>query len=174
MATKFKVVLRKKSEIYKEKEGTYNYMKDEGDKANQSRAEECDIRTMLIKYGCTPDQFRNMATEQLYLNNLGEELSLNEKLKQKEQADEYFETLPAKVRKQFNDNKELFYTGLIKGQYDKYLETGVIDAIQVEAYKKQEEQKQKTITELNTEIENLKGRLNDIQQNDNQENNSVE
>lgn len=155
--------LRRKSDIFQETEGTYNKLKNEDDKANQSHAEELNIKNMLIKYGCVPDQFLNKATEELYINNIGTDLTLNERLKQEQQVTEYFENLPARVRKKFNDSPKEFFQGLALNKLDKYKEYGILNDNQIERLNKVNNAKNTKIEELQNQITLLKGQLNEIQ-----------
>lgn len=157
------VKLKNKYECYCETEGTYNKMIDEADKANQERAEECDLRIMIEKYGIMPFELLNQAKENLYLDMRGESMTINEKLKMKEQVDDYFEQLPAKIRKNYKDNKNLFYEQIITGEFEQMLSDGIFNEQQVNVMQKQRLEKQNKIAEMQKQIEQMKGELNEYQ-----------
>lgn len=156
MTRKFK----RKSELYRETEGTINIMDNEGDKANQERALETDIKTVIEKYGIMPIELLNKAKEPLFIDNLDLESNFNQRLQQRNRIDDYFETLPAKVRKEFNDDKNTFYTSIVTGNYDKMLEYGVLEKEQANQLETKRLEKINRITELEKNLETIKGELN--------------
>lgn len=166
-------ILKKKHEQYVEKEGTYNKMENEDDKANQSRVEECDLRLMIEKYGVLPFEVLNQAKENLYLDMRGDSMTLNEKIMERQKVDDYFEALPALVRKNYNDSKEEFYQTIMSGDLEKLALDGVFSYDQTEELKKIRNHRQNEITNLQAQIEQMKGQLNEYQsQISNQTNNS--
>lgn len=155
MIRKFK----RKSDLYNESAGTINKMENCGDKANQERALECDIKAVIEKYGIMPIELLNRAKEPLFIDNLDIEGNLNEKIQERNKIDDYFDTLPAKVRKEFQDNKNVFYSSIITGQYDKLIDNGVLERNQTEELELKRTEKSRKINELTTQVNNLKGEL---------------
>lgn len=164
--------LLKKYDLYKEKEGTRHQMIDESDKANQARAEETDIRLMIQKYGIMPFEMMNQAKENLYLDMRGESMTINEKLKMKQQVDDYFNQLPANVRKNYADNKELFYEQIITGEFEQLIKDNVFTEQQANNYAQiQKEQLGLKIDKFKEEI--LNEYQNNIASQESVPNNSV-
>lgn len=155
---------RRKSELYYETVGTFNKMENEGDKANQDRALECDIKSVIEKYGIMPIELLNKAKEPLFIDNLDIEGNLNEKIQMRNRMDDYFETLPAKVRKEFNDDKNNFYSSLITGNYDKMIENGILERTQAEQFEAKRQAKNLKIQELQNNVSKLEGELNNAKQ----------
>lgn len=153
--------LRTKTGLYIETPGTLNKMETLDDRANQSRAEECDIKMIIEKYGTMPLEYLNAAREPLYLDNRGTELTLTERLKQKAEIEEYFKTLPASVRKEFNDNYDVLIETINDKEYNKLTEYGIFTNEMVENYQKQDNEMSNKISELQREIEILKGEQNE-------------
>ena len=158
-----KTKLIKITETLTEKEGTYNIKKDEKDMAEQDRI-DCDIKRMIEKYGIMPYEFLNKVKEPLYLNNLGESMTLTEKIKQREQIDNYFETMPAGIRKDFNDSKELFYNSILTGEFDKLIENGIFEQKQAEQYNNQLNAQSNKLKELEKQITIERGKYEKLQQ----------
>lgn len=155
---------RRKSSLYYPTEGTYNHLENEGDKANQDRALECDIKAVIEKYGIMPIELLNKAKEPLFIDNLDIEGNLNERIQQRNRMDDYFDTLPASVRKQFNDDKNTFYASVVTGNYDKMIENGILEQKQVEVLEQKRLAKQNRIKELEQNILNLQGELTNAKQ----------
>lgn len=152
-----------KMKNYIESEGTYHFMADECDKANQTRADETDIKLVIEKYGILPLEMLNKASENLYLNNLGENMTLNERLKEKEKIDTYFQSLPAAVRKQFNDNPEILYQSIMTGEYDKLLNNNILSEDQINNINEQKAIKERQINELKKELNSLQIKLGEYE-----------
>lgn len=169
-----KVKLKNKWECYKETEGTTNKMIDSADKANQERLEETDIKIMIEKYGILPFELLNQAKENLYLDFRGDSMTLNEKLKLKEQVDDYFEQLPANVRKNYNDNKQLFYEQIITGEFEQLIKDNVFTQEQAENYKNTINSTKTQIEDMKKQLETMKGKLNEYEnQNVSETNNNI-
>lgn len=158
-----RAVLKNKFENYKPREGTIQQYQDESDRADQTRAEECNIKKMIEKYGVMPFEMLNKASEQLYLNNLGESMTLTEKVKMREQIDDYFNNLPAKARKEFKDDKEVFYNSIITGQFDKMIEYGIFDEQQKELYSNQLTATTNKIKDLETQLQKERTKYNELE-----------
>lgn len=126
MATKIK--FNTQYDLIGVKNGTIHTMDDEGDKANQSRAEECSIKSMIEKYGIIPLQSMMSAKEPIFLNNItgnlvADEIAYSEKIAQ---VQEYFAGLPANVRKKFDDNPMKLYDKLQSRKYDQLYELNIL------------------------------------------------
>lgn len=156
-----KFVLKKKMELYRETKGTINKMANEGDKANQSRAEDCDLKNMIAKYGIMPFELQNQASENLFLDMRGTDITMGERLKQREKINEYFEQLPAVVRKNYADNPEQFYQLIMSGDYTQLLKDNVFNQEQVNQFNEIRNAKQKQIDDLQMQLQQAK---NDLEQ----------
>lgn len=171
-----------KYENYTQKKGTMNIKQTEEDCANQSHAEKCDIKTAILKYGMIPPELIE-PKEKLYLTNIDEQLTLNERLQRDEYFTDYFYNMPAKIRKEYHDNPQEFITDiLINKNLEKARKHGIIDQEIYDNYieqkneklKKEEQQKNeaeeniKRIRELEETIKNLqleKEKINEVQNN---------
>lgn len=156
------VKMKNKYDTYKPKEGTENKMIDEADKANQSRAEELDIKTMIKKYGIVPFEFMNKVSEPLYLDMTGDELTINQRLKMKEETDAYFDSMPANIRENYHHNKEAFYQMLVNGDFNQLQNDGVVTQEYIDNYNKKKYAKDNQIAELNKQIQQMQSTLNTL------------
>lgn len=158
-------VLNRKTGLYHETKGTINVMEKPDDKANQSRAEEVDIKKVIEKYGIIPIEMLNMAKQPLFIDNLGSELSYNERLKQVQEIEDYYDTqLPAKVRKAFGDSKDNFYNALITGNYDKFIDFKILEQDQIAEIEAKRNAKKLKITQLENELANKQAELNQLRE----------
>lgn len=148
-----------KYENYRMREGTQNIKKDPSDEANQENAQFTSVKAMIEKYGMLPSTNRQTADEMLYLDNTYEDMTLNERLKFRDNIDTYFEQLPPQVRKKFADNKQKFYECIMTKQYDLLMETGVMNQEMVDERIAQEQAKQQKVSELTNQINNLKSQI---------------
>ena len=160
--------------MLKEKEGTIQEFADEGDKANQERYEDTNIRLIIAKYGIMPFEMRNQAQENLYLNNLGESMTLNEKLQMRQEVDEYFENLPANVRKNYNDSKEEFYQSIMTGDFEKLKADNVFSEEQVTEYSNQLNAQKNKMAQLEQQLQTERTKYEELQTKfNNQKNNNI-
>lgn len=110
--------------------GTKNVMKNEADKANQDRAQETDLKLMIEKYGIVPLN-PDVANEPLYLDNRGTELTIGQRNENLRKIKEYFLDLPAKIRKEYNDDYINFTNNYLYSkdriEKDKLRKFGIID-----------------------------------------------
>ena len=155
--------LKNKWECYKETEGTTNKMIDSADKANQERLEETVIKIMIEKFGILPFELLNQAKENLYLDFRGENMTINERLKLKEQVDDYFEQLPANVRKNYDDNKQLFYEQIITGEFEQLVKDNIFTQEQAENYTNTINSTKQKIDDMSKQIEMMKGQINEYE-----------
>lgn len=158
-----KVKMKNKFSSYKETKGTENKMIDEDDKANQSRAEELNIKTMIKKYGVIPFEYMNKVTEPLYLDMTGDELTINQRLKMKEETDAYFDSMPANIRENYHHNKEEFYQMLVNGKFNQLMNDGVVTQEYVDNYNNKKYAKDNQIAELNKQIQQMQNTLNTLE-----------
>lgn len=125
-----KVKFKNKFEEYKEKKGTVQKGESMTD---QSQAEDCDIYACLKKYGITTLVNQTQAKEFMYLDNTNRNMTLDEAVRVKKQMEEYFKQQPARVRKVFGDNVDMFIEKYKAGQFDDFLSTGVLNEEMVKA-----------------------------------------
>lgn len=160
--------------MLKEKEGTTQKYKDEGDKANQERYEDTNIRMIIAKYGIMPFELRNQAQENLYLNNLGETLSIQQRLEMREEVDQYFENLPASVRKNYKDSKEEFFQAIMTGDFSRLKADNIFSESQIEEYDKQINAQKYKMQELEKQLKEERTKYEKLEtQFNNQKNNNV-
>lgn len=156
-------VFKRKSECYVETAGTINVMDKPDDKANQSRAEEVDIKKVIEKYGIMPIEMLNMAKQPLFIDNLGSELTYNERLKQIQEVEDYYDTqLPAKVRKAFRDSKDNFYNALITGNYEKFIDYKILEQDQIAEIESKRNAKKIKIAQLENQLANTEKELENL------------
>lgn len=100
---------------------------------DQSQAAEADIYKCIEKYGVTTLMRQSMAKEHMYLDNTATMgLSPDDVLRQKEQMAEYFDTMPARARKVFGDNIDVFQEKYRNGEFDDFINTGALSKEQVD------------------------------------------
>lgn len=119
---KYKLV--KKFDTYKEKEGTIQQGES---KTNQAEREESDIYTCLKKYGVQSLVNKTQATEFLYLDNTNRNMTLDEAIRMRNDMNEYFKQQPARVRKVFGDNVDVFIEKYKTGKFDDFVSTGILN-----------------------------------------------
>ncbi len=119
-----KYKLKNKFNEYKTREGTKALGESMTD---QSQREECDIYTCLKKYGISTLVNKTQATEFLYLDNTNRNMTLDEAVRVRKDMEEYFKQQPARVRKVFGDNVDMFIEKYKAGEFNEFLETGVLN-----------------------------------------------
>lgn len=118
-----KLKIKKKYDEYKTREGT----KTIGDSmTDDSQRMECDIYACLDKYGATTLINQTQAKEFLYLDNTNRDMTLDEAVRIDNYMREYFDELPARVRKQFGDKAEVFIEKYKRGEFNDFISTGVL------------------------------------------------
>lgn len=122
-----KVKLVNKYEQYKQHEGTYQKGESKTDK---SQAQDTEIYNCIEKYGIQSLMRQSQAKEPMYLDNT-QNMTLDEAVRTRYQMDEYFKQMPARARKVFGDNPDVFYEKYKRGEYDNFLETGALTQEQV-------------------------------------------
>lgn len=121
MARKVKLV--NKFENYTTHEGTYTKGESMTD---QSQRQEADIYACLEKYGAQALLNKTRAQEFLYLDNTNANMTLDEAVRIQKDMKDYFEQLPAKVRKTFGDKAEIFIEKYKRGEFNDFIATGVL------------------------------------------------
>lgn len=167
-----RAVLKNKYENYKPREGIINKKINEADEANQSRAEECDIKKIIEKYGIIPTELMKKANEPLYLDMRGSEMTLNERLQMHEQVANYFETLPAKIRNKYNGNPNMLYNAIISGEYGTMVEDNILTENHKEELELMRTEKERKIQENIQMINNLTNQINELKGASNEQNNT--
>lgn len=128
--------LKNKYENYKESKGTVSTQESATDRTN---AADVDIYKCIEKYGIDSLMRKSMAQEELFLDcTATSNLTLDEAIRQREQMDEYFTQLPARVRKLFGDNSQIFFERYKNGEFDDFLQTGTLSSEQVSILQKEE------------------------------------
>lgn len=119
-----KYKLKNKFNEYKTREGTKALGESMTD---QSQREECDIYTCLKKYGISTLVNKTMASEFMYLDNTNRNMTLDEAVRVRKDMEEYFKQQPARVRKVFGDEVDMFIEKYKAGEFNEFLETGVLN-----------------------------------------------
>lgn len=117
-----------KYDTYKRKEGIYNVGESKTDK---SQAEDSDIYNCIKKYGINSLIRQTQASEPLYLDNTTRNMTVADAVRMREQMDDYFDQLPAGIRKMFGDSTEVFYQKYKAGEFNDFLETGILTDEQI-------------------------------------------
>ena len=125
-----KIKLKNKYEEYKERMGTITKGESMTD---QSQREETDIYACLSKYGASTLVNKTMAQEYLYLDNTNANMTLDEAVRIRKEMTDYFEQLPARVRKTFGDKADIFIEKYKQGEFTDFIATGVLSNEMVEA-----------------------------------------
>lgn len=158
-----KVKLVNKYDTYIQKEGIYGIGESMTDK---SQAEESDIYKCIEKYGIATMMRQSMAKEPLYLDNTTK-MDLADAVRMRETMDEYFAQLPARVRKTFGDNSEIFYQKYKAGDFNDFLNTGVLTEEQINCIRiaggEDEIKFEKVENTINTDTTNNISNSGDIQ-----------
>lgn len=139
-----------KYDTYREKKGTIQTGESVADASQQ---QDADIYANIEKYGIQALIRKSMAEEPLYLDNTNRNMGLAEAVRQREQMEEYFAQMPAKARKVFGDNPDVFIEKYKQGEFNQFLQTGVFTKEQVEIFE-EDIAKEKAIYEKGLEINN--------------------
>ena len=124
MSTKNKVTFVNKYENYSEKKGK---VFKEPSVTDKTKAVDCDIYACIEKYGIGTLTRKTQATEYLYGDMTNVPKTLDEAIRQREKLDNYFKAQPARVRKQFGDSPEEFYQKFKAGEFNDFIQTGVLN-----------------------------------------------
>ena len=119
-----KITLKTKYDQYGAKEGVWQ----EGESmTDTSQAEDSEIYSCIEKYGIQSLMRQSKANEE-YLNyrDNREDMTLDEAVRYKEEMGEYFKQMPARARKVFGDNPDIFYEKYKRGEFDQLMETGAM------------------------------------------------
>lgn len=118
-----------------EKEGTKF---TEPSLTDQSQSEDVDIYQCLKKYGITTLVNKTQATELLYGDYKDPNFTLDEAVRARNELEEYFVQQPARVRKMFGDNVDMFIEKYKMGQFNEMLEAGIVNEEIIKAYQEKE------------------------------------
>lgn len=119
-----KIKLINKYENYTTKLGTKQ--NNTISKCCKEDAEDTDIYKCIEKYGMGQIVKQTQAMEPMYLDMTEMPKTIAESVALQNKCEEYFNNLPARVRKVFEDNKDVFYQKYIKGDYADFITTGVL------------------------------------------------
>ena len=119
-----KVKIKNKFEEMKPRQGTI--AKGES-RTDASQAADADIYECLKKYGISTLVNKTQATEFLYLDNTNRNMTLDEAVRMRNNLEDYFKQQPARVRKVFGDNVDMFIEKYNARQFDDFLSTGVLN-----------------------------------------------
>lgn len=131
-----KIKMKKKFDEMKQKQGTIQ----EGESmTDQSQAEDCDVYACLKKYGIQTLVNQTMAKEPLFLDNTYRNMTLDDAIRTRKEMEEYFKQQPARVRKVFGDNVDMFIEKYKRQEFGDFLSTGVLNEELVTQLKGREE-----------------------------------
>lgn len=125
-----KVKLKNKFTECKTREGTIQKGESMTD---QSQAEECDIYQCLKKYGISTLVNKTQATDFMYLDNTNRDMTLDEAVRMRKEMEEYFKQQPARVRKVFGDNVDMFIEKYKNNEFEDFINTGIMSQEMVTA-----------------------------------------
>lgn len=118
-----KIKIKNKFDEMKPRKGTVQVGESMTD---QSQAADADIYECLKKYGISTLVNKTQATEFLYVDNTNRNMTLDEAVRQRKELEEYFKQQPARVRKTFGDNVDIFIEKYKNKEFDEFLTTGVL------------------------------------------------
>lgn len=134
-----KYKLKRRYDEYKQHEGTHTTQESKTDRSQQ---EEVDIYKVIEKYNATGIIPKTRNEEPMYLDHTGlTGLTLDEVMRQRQQMEEYFYNMPAKVRKIFGDNIDEFVGKYRNGDFNNFIETGALTEKQIDEIMKDERAK---------------------------------
>lgn len=156
-----KITFVNKYENYKERKGTVNKQESVCDK---SKAVDVDIYACIEKYGITSLARQTQANEYLYEDITNKPKDLHEALEMRKRLNEYFENQPARVRKQFGDNADIFIEKFQRGDFNDMIKTGVLSNELANRYleemKTNEQTNTTTLEQPTTNSENISTNTN--------------
>ncbi len=115
--------LKTKYDEYKTRLGTKNVGES---KCCKEDAEDTDIYKCIEKYGMGQIVKQTQAMEPMYLDMTAMPKTIDEAVALQNECEEYFNSMPARARKIFNDNKDIFYQKYIKGDFADFITTGAL------------------------------------------------
>lgn len=133
------MILRKKSQI-QEKHFSGKTFKEKSI-TDASQAIDVDVYACIEKYGIDSLSRQYKAKEQMFLDvSRTFNLTVDEAVEQQNQMMEYFDTMPARARKIFGDNPDIFIQKYRKGDFNDFIETGALGEDQVKILKDEYDQ----------------------------------
>lgn len=155
---------KKRYESNKPTKGTVQKMKNPEDKANQSHKIKTDIKEAIKIYGMIPESMV-VPDEKLYISNIDDDLTLNERLQRDEYYTDYFYNLNPKLRKEYNDNPHEFITDIILNKnIEKCRKLGIISQEIYDNYNSIQLEKANKIQEKENYYKNLEKTNKNLQQ----------
>lgn len=135
--------LKKKYNEYRSHKGTTYKEKSITDKSQQA---DCDIYKCIEKYGIESLMKKTQAKDYLYIDMSSIiNPDRNQAMTQLKELNDYFEKLPATVRKAFGDNKDKFRVMFRAGEFDEFISNGILSEDMVKGI---EEEKEKYINSI--------------------------
>ena len=147
--------------------GTIQTMDHEADCADQTRADETEIKKMIEKYGILPLQSMLNAKEPIFLNCFTGETTEEtyNRIEDIKRTEEYFNNLPANVRKQYGDDYRNLWEDLQNNKFQKAQNLGIMENEQVESYL----QTQLAQAKNNNKIEELQKQIDELRKAQNEQ-----
>lgn len=107
----------------------------EKSKTDLTQQQDSDIYAMFEKYGVNGVIPQTKAGNYMFIDTINDPLmqkmTLQETLLMENEIEEYYASLPAKVRKVFGDNKREFLHRYKNKEFDNFLEYGILSQEQV-------------------------------------------
>lgn len=104
-------------------------------KTDLTQQQDSDIYAMFEKYGVNGVVPQQKAGTLMFVDTIHDitmqKMTLQETLHMENELEEYYASLPAKVRKVFGDNKREFIHRYKNKEFDKFLEYGILSQDQV-------------------------------------------
>lgn len=138
---------------------------------NKTRAQQTEVKNIVQMYGMDDLINKWNASEPFYAD-MTEAVTVNNALELRQKANEYFENLPARARKIFGDNPDLFYEKYSRGDFEGFVENGIMTDEMVDYYTKKikETKGYYNYEQSNKEVSN--NNINDSQANTNMSTNN--
>lgn len=92
---------------------------------NKTRAQEIEIKNIVQMYGMESLIAKWQASEPFY-TDMRDVVTTQNALELRQAANEYFENLPARARKIFGDNPDIFYEKFRNGEFEGFIENGIL------------------------------------------------
>lgn len=115
-----------KYSLYNQDEERISRLKKNDLVTNQDRAAQTEVKQIVNTYGMDSLTTKWEAAEPFYCD-MQEAVTLENALKLKEEANEYFANMPARARKVFGDNPDIFYQKFMQGEFEDFIKTGALN-----------------------------------------------
>lgn len=164
------IKLKNKYACYRKRDDEGTFFKEES-KTDRSQAEDSQIKSCIEKYGMAGLLAQAKAKEPIYCD-MTKAVTIENALSIRKEVNDYFANMPAKARKQFGDNPELFYEKYKRGEFKDFIEVGAMTDELADYYTK-ELRKQGAINEKERNVNNYNTSNTNVNKIDNTDGNAV-